>query len=176
MPKIADVARQAVERRLPGFPAAPRFCLGFAFEAVARAFGTNRWVLYDRILDRTGADLDRSRWAVDAERGISRLRWEVSPQDLDPRDPAQLKRLLALLKPGDLLFSSREFDESPKSPRTAPDREGHVGIYVGDGLVAENTAADRGQWFVRRSALRLTPLRDWDTVTTVGRIPDGWRP
>ena len=180
MSKIAETAVQAVRRELPGFPTAAGWCTAFAFEAVARALDTNRWRLYSRILDDTKADPDKSRWAHDVELGVQRMGWAVSTTDYDPANPSQRTTLLRLLQPGDLLFSSRYFDEPPTSARTAPDCEGHIGIYVGEiegqPCVAENTRADRGRWFVRKSALRLTPLGQWDTVTTVARIPQNWRP
>lgn len=180
MSKIAQIALQAVRRELPGFTTSPGWCVAFAFEAIARAYETNRWRLYSRILDSVQADLDRSRWAVDVERAIDKLGWDVTAADLDPAEPSQCAALLRLLRPGDLLFSSRAFDEPPSSRRTAANPEGHIGIYVGevDGMpsVAENTRAERGRWFGRKSALRLTPLAQWDTVTTQGRIPSWWKP
>ncbi|GEM81865.1 hypothetical protein [Meiothermus hypogaeus] len=178
--KVTEIALQAVRRELPGFVTAPGWCVAFAFEAIARAYQTNRWLLYSRILDSVRADPDRSRWATAVERAIDRLDWDVTGVDRDPARAAERAALLKIIKPGDLLFSSLPYDEAPRSPRTAPDREGHIGIYVGevDGVpsVAENTRADRGRWFVRKTALRLTPLQNWDTVTTVGRIPSRWRP
>lgn len=154
--------------------------MAFVFEVIARAYETNRWKLYSRMLDSVRADPDRSRWAVAVERAIDRLDWDVSALDRDPASPADRAALLRQLKPGDLLFSSAPFDEPPRSRRTAPDREGHIGLYVGevDGVpsIAENTRADRGRWWGRKSALRLTPLEQWDTVTTQGRIPRNWRP
>ncbi|WP_027877616.1 hypothetical protein [Meiothermus cerbereus] len=180
MSKIAKIAIQAVRRELPGFPTISKWCVAFTFEAVARALDTNRWKIYSRILDDTKADPDKSRWAHDVELGVQRMGWAISTADYDPANPSQRTSLLRLLQPGDLLFSSRHFDEPPTSPRTAPDNEGHIGIYVGEiegqPCVAENTSADRGKWFVRRSALRLTPLAQWDTITTLARIPQNWRP
>ncbi|MDX2008206.1 MAG: hypothetical protein SFU83_23430 [Meiothermus sp.] len=180
MQTIAKIALEAVQGKRRGFPLIPGRCLHLAFEALAQATNTNRWVLYDRVLDRTGVDADRSRWATDAERGIDRLNWEVSKVDFDPRRADHRAQLLKLLKPGDFVFSSRAGDEAPTSPRTAPDVEGHVGVYVGvvEGIpcVAENTRAARGQRFRGAGAMRLTPLADWDTVTTIGRVPAGWRP
>jgi hypothetical protein len=163
--RIAHVAEAAVRRELPGFITTPGYCLAFVFEVIARVYGTNRWLLYSRILDSTKADLDRSRWAVDAERGFDLLNWEVSKQTLDPKNPTDLRLLRRDLRPGDILFSHRSGDQ-----------EGHVAIYLGEGRVAENTRANRGQWFVRRSALRITPLEQWDPVTSVGRIPPTWKP
>uniref|UniRef100_A0A7C3HYJ9 NlpC/P60 domain-containing protein n=1 Tax=Meiothermus ruber TaxID=277 RepID=A0A7C3HYJ9_MEIRU len=180
MSKVAEIALAAVRRELPGFVTSAGWCVAFAFEAIARAYQTNRWILYSRVLDSVQADLDRSRWATDVELAIDRLDWDVSAADLDPAIASERAALLRIIKPGDLLFSSTKFDEPPRSRRTAPDREGHIGIYVGEveGVpsVAENTRADRGRWFVRKTALRLTPLFQWDTVTTVGRIPGRWRP
>lgn len=180
MNTIADTALRAVRRELPGFVTSAGWCVAFVFEVIARAYQTNRWVLYSRMLDSVQADLDKSRWATDVELASERLDWDISKADRDPAIASERAALLRIIKPGDLLFSSTRFDEAPKSRRTAPDREGHIGIYVGEveGIptVAENTRADRGRWFVRKTALRLTPLQQWDTVTTVGRIPSGWRP
>jgi hypothetical protein len=182
--RIAQIAASGLRRERGGFPTLPGWCLGFAFEAVARAQNTNRWVLYGLILDRTGVDGDRSRWANDSERGIIRLGWAATQQDLDPKIAEQYKKLLQLLQPGDLLFSSTLGDEAPRSRRTARDKEGHIGIYLGSTdatgkpdptgtpRVAENTRAHRGQFFGKPSALRLTLLEHWDTVTTIGRIPN----
>ncbi|ADH63791.1 hypothetical protein Mesil_1916 [Allomeiothermus silvanus DSM 9946] len=179
MHKVAQIALLAVRRELPGFISSPGWCVAFAFECIARAYDTNRWLLYSRMLDSVQADPDRSRWAHDVELAIDRLDWDVTKADRDPAGDDR-KGLLRIIKPGDLLFSSQLHDEPPKSRRTATDREGHLAIFVGEveGIpsVAENTRADRGRWFGRRSALRLTPLAHWDTVTTVGRIPSGWRP
>ncbi len=180
MSKVAQIALQAVRRELPGFPTSAGWCVAFAFEAIARAYQTNRWLLYSRLLDSVRADPDRSRWAVAVERAIDRLDWDVSAVDRDPAKTADRAALLKIIKPGDLLFSSAPFDEAPRSPRTAPDREGHIGIYVGevDGVpsVAENTRAERGRWWGRKTALRLTPLQQWNAVTTLGRIPARWKP
>jgi hypothetical protein len=177
---IARIAVQAVRRELPGFITTPGWCTAFVFEVIARAYNTNRWVLYSKILDSVNADLDKSRWAKDVELAVSRLGWVRQRTDYDPNKPAEREKLLAILKPGDLVFSSTTFDEAPKSPRTAPDVEGHIGIYVGlyQGMhyVAENTRADRGLWYGRRNALRLTQLARWDTVTSIARIPENWRP
>jgi hypothetical protein len=178
--KIREIAIAAVERRLPGFPTSAGWCVAFAFECVARAYDTNRWVLYNRILDRQNADPDRSRWALDVELAVQRPLWAISKQDFNTANATERKKLLELLKPGDLLFSSKRFDEAPTTPRVAQDIEGHIGIFIGDygGVqsVAENTRADRGVWFGRKNALRITPLERWDAVTTVARIPGNWRP
>ncbi|WP_337869842.1 hypothetical protein [Meiothermus sp.] len=180
MSKIAQTALQAVRRELPGFVATPGWCVAFVFEVIARVYATNRWILYSRVLDDTKADADKSRWAHDIELGVDRLGWDIARADYDPASPSQQAALLGIIKPGDLLFSSAHHDEPPRSARVARDREGHIGIYAGEigGIptVVENTRADRGQWFGRRSALRLTPLSRWDTVTTVARIPSNWRP
>jgi hypothetical protein len=178
--KIAETAIQAVRRELPGLITAPGWCMAFAFEAIARAYNTNRWLIYAKLLDKHNADPDRSRWAIDGELAVQRAQWAITTQDLNPAIATHREMLLKLLKPGDLLFSSRRFDEAPISSRTAPDREGHVGIFVGEyegvQCVAENTRADRGRYFGSKNAMRLTPLEQWDTVTTIARIPQNWRP
>lgn len=177
---IKEIAILAVKRDLPGFPTAPGWCTAFAFEVLARALKTNRWVLYAKILDSVRADPDRSRWAIDVERAVHRhFSWLVSKDDMNPRAGADYSKLLALLKPGDLLFSSKVFDEAPATSRIASDPEGHVGIYIGDyqGVpsVAENTRVARGLWYGRKNAMRITSLRNWDTVTTIARLPHGWK-
>lgn len=174
--RLEEVAIAAVKRELPGFPTATGWCVAFVFECLARYLGTNRWVLYSRLLDSVNADPDRSRWSIDVERAVHlRPSLLVSRKDYNPANKTEYEALLSILKPGDLLFSSRLYDEPPTSPKTAPDIEGHTGIYVGlyqgTPTVAENTRASRGVWFRRKTALRLTPLYNWDTVTTVAR----WR-
>jgi hypothetical protein len=175
---IAEEALKGVMRKTGGYPTASGWCLGFAFEAVARAYGSNRWDMYSRILDKSGVDIDRSRWAIDAERAIVKLGLAVTEIDADPSKSEQRTLLKKLLTPGDLLFSSLAMDEGTKSSRTARDKEGHIGIYIGpvagegkDVLyVAENTRAQRGRYWGKPTALRLTLLDHWDTVTTIGRL------
>lgn len=143
----------------------PGYCLAFVAAAMARAVNPkmSRHNIYAKVMDGVGADLDRSRWAKDMELAFLRRGWAVSTQDYRPAKTDELKHLLSLLKPGDILFSSR-----------SGDKEGHIGIYLGGGLVAENTRAIRGACYLAGSALRETPLDKWDIVTTVGRVPDSF--
>lgn len=174
--QIATLALRAVKEKLPGFPRGPRQCLGFAVEVFARVINRNRWHVYTWVLDQTGVDFDQSRWAIDFEKGVDKLNWEVTKVDYNPRTPAGLKALMALLQPGDWVFSSRVGDEKPHSANTAPDLEGHIGIYVGSGLVAENTTARRAGFVYKNGNQVVAPLSSWNEVTMVARVPANWRP
>jgi hypothetical protein len=161
--KIAKVAMDACHGKISGFPTQPGYCLGFAFEVIARATNTNRWSLYEKILDKAGTDPDHRRWALDAEEAFERLGWDkLVREEVDAEDKKLASKLYGI---GPCILFSR----------VSGDIEGHVGIYLGNGFVAENTRARRGfKGFKGAGALRITPLHQWNDVTTIGVIPDGW--
>jgi hypothetical protein len=155
MPAVADksqaialAAMAALEGRLP-VERRPNFCLRFARQVVEHALGLPPQGFY-RLIEEGFTPEGRGRaYASDVEAAVRKLGWAVSP---------------AQLRPGDLLFSGRA---SPRDPRGV--YYGHVGVYVGNGQVAENTAARRGRRY--GGALALTPLSAWDPITTAARLP-----
>jgi len=96
------------------------------------------------------------------------LREGETPEDIKPywaRGAERAMRSAGLAvpvdraKPGDLVFSYR-----------ASRPYGHVGVLLHGKLVLENTYARRGWKHDDMGAIRITPMRQWDPITTVIRL------
>ena len=130
----------------------PGYCLAFVRQIVEHALDMEPGEFYKEFVDpyfklrpgeRLGVDI-HPRWARGAERALR---------------VAGLAVPLLAMRPGDLLFSYRV---------SRP--YGHVGILMPGNLVLENTTADRGWKKEGRGAIRLTPLSEWDPITTAVKL------
>jgi len=103
------------------------------------------------------------------------LRPDETPEDIKPywargaeralRNAGQAVRSIEDAKPGDLVFCYR-----------VSKPYGHVGILLDGKLILENTyALNRGWKRDGLKAIRITPMRQWDPITTVIRLrlPEG---
>ena len=136
-------------------PTEPGWCLAFVRTIVEQAFDMAPGEFYERWVDpffalnqgeRVGIDIG-PRWARGAERALRAAGLAVHPSKMQP---------------GDLLFSykvSKPF--------------GHTAILLDGKMVLENTGAHGGWQNPGMGAVRYTPLRMWDPVTTVVRLPEG---
>lgn len=88
---------------------------------------------------------DTPRTALGAEQALRKKGWAVPVTEM---------------RPGDLVFNGKV---------SLPD--GHVGLCVADGLILENTTAQRGVRF--GGAIALTTVKQFGPVTTVIRLPEG---
>lgn len=120
----------------------PGYCLRVVREIVEAAFDVPERALYNRVIVPQWRRLEKGStpfyWASSAEVALRSL-------GLHTNDP----------EPGDLLFSS-----------SASRPYGHVGILLDGDLVLENTMANRGWRKPGMGAVRLTPLSEFDEVTT----------
>ena len=154
--RIVDAGYRVLRGTLavPRTAKAPMYCLAFVRIVVEQAFDLAPGEFYERWVDNyfftnsdevIGKDIS-PRWARGAERAMR------------PVFGIPLEQAL----PGDLVFSYK-----------VSKPYGHVGILMPGKMVLENTAADRGWRHPEFGAIRHTPLRLWDPVTTVVRIPEG---
>lgn len=122
----------------------PGYCLRLVRQVVERALGLDPGSFYRlvrRHFRRREGERVQPYWARGAERALRAAR-------LVKKSPPE---------PGDLLFS-----------HLASWPYGHVGIMVLPGLVLENTTVSYRGWRHRgHGAVHLTPLREWDEVTTL---------
>lgn len=136
-------------------PTKPGLCLAFVRVIVEQSLNVAPYTFYDRWVDPfftlnngevEGKDI-HPRWARGAERAMRAAGLAISPKRIQP---------------GDLIFSYR-----------VSKPYGHVAILLPGKLVLENTYAERGWRHPDFGAVRLTPLREWDPITTVVRISEG---
>lgn len=149
-----------------------------ALEAQKVANGQRIPSLTDDTLSQTGLCFRLVRQVVERGLGLGVGQWEVARlaerlaqndgdrvEERHANNAYEASRRLGLLKsgpiqPGDILFQ----------PDALPQPEGHVGIYLGNNLVLENTTAIRGS-VVLGSAIRVTPLAQFGAYQAAYPLP-----
>ena len=152
--KIVDTAYRVLRGSLR-VPTKRGWCLAFVRVIIEQTFDMAPGEFYERWVDpyftlNNGEKLNKDispRWARGAERAMRASGIVVATKAMEP---------------GDLIFSYR-----------VSKPYGHVALLMPGKLVLENTYANRGWRHPDFDAVRLTPLREWDPVTTVIRIPEG---
>jgi len=136
-------------------PTKKGYCLAFVRVVIEQTFNMAPGEFYERWVDpfftlnkdeTLGKDI-HPRWARGAERAMRAGGFAIHPTKM---------------KPGDVLFSYK-----------VAKPYGHTAILLPGKLVLENTWANRGWAHTDFGAIRLTPLREWDPITTVVRLAEG---
>jgi len=163
---IARTAVRALHKDIPGIPTKPGRCLAFVRVVVQEALGItyNQFYSYKRMVERLTPDTEP--WARDMERGLKAAGMEVPLERYGPEgDPSRYVVLdESRLEPGDILF---RWDTARNK---WGDYVGHVGIYLGNGLLIENidpkhrpnSAHSR-----RLSCVAVTVLGEWPVTTVI---------
>lgn len=149
-----------------GVPTKPGNCLVLVRVIIQNAYKISYDEFYAHRTNPVPRDYDMHiPWARDMERSL-RSKWSVRTHRIGPtgdpfkyvdwQDPA--------IKPGDIIF---KWDTAINRQG---DHVGHVGIYIGAGLLVENVdPAYRPNSFrnSRNPTFNITPLGDWAPTTVV---------
>lgn len=163
---IAAAALDVMRGKVKGVPADDGMCLAFVRVVVQHALGLTFDEFYAHGVRVESKVQNRPWWARDMERGLRAKGWHVRTPRWGPDgDPARYAVTEErYLRPGDLLF---RWDTAENA---FGEHVGHVGIYMGGGLVMENIAPKyrhNSARLARHHSVSLTPLGDWPVTTII---------
>lgn len=164
---IAAAALDVMRGRVAGVPTEEGNCLAFVRVVVQKALSITYDQFYSHGIRVESRVKDRPWWARDMERGLRAKGWAVPlPRHAGgTKDPSRYAVLdERKLRRGDLLF------RHDTATNGYGEDVGHVGIYLGGGLVMEQIAPrhrrDSARLY-RHDLVSITPLGDWPVTTVI---------
>lgn len=164
---IAKAALAVMRGQVPNTPVESGECLAFVRVVVQRALAISFDEFYSHGIRVESKTPNRPWWARDMERGLRAEGWAVNTPRYGPTgDPGRYQQTenVRNIRPGDLFFRND----------TATNRQGedvgHVGIYMGGGLIMENIDPQYRPYSARLAKdynVSLTPIGSWPVTTII---------
>lgn len=160
--RIADSALAVMHGQVSDVPTESGMCLAFVRVVIQHALKIDYDTFYSHGERVESAIKGRPWWARDMERGLRK--WAVRGDRWGPEGDPRRYIDTSAAKPGDLLF---RWDTAKNA---YGENVGHVGIYLGGGLLIENidpAYRRNSAVLARHGSVCITPLNEWPVTSIV---------